>query len=303
MSDTSNIYFTYVVRPSDAPEGRGSQIAKAMVHELSFLMRIGFALQLIGVLGTVFCSLWAEKPLAMISLFKFSGISNQRVPAHLMFAFLSIWCMGSVFICSYGLVADDDSSIKMTRGYRAGIKALNYGALLDIIAIACSAVSYQANASFYEEPWLTAYLSTGAYDMFYLLSRFTHVLAYVFYGVGTFSIEGFHLEGAGTVFAWALLGLYKATAALEMLALCGFLGNMTHLIELIYCVCLTLCHIVSLVWGIVFEPIALKYEVKLTQSAIRNEFFKSQNSIAYYGNRMGASEDQSAPPATTEPAN
>lgn len=43
----------------------------------------------------------------------------------------------------------------------------------------------------------------------------------------------------------------------------------------------------SFVWSIPFEPNANTRNVKLTQSAMRNEYYKSRNAMAYYGPPAG----------------
>lgn len=36
-------------------------------------------------------------------------------------------------------------------------------------------------------------------------------------------------------------------------------------------------------WSLFFEPVSHHFDVRLTQSAMRNEYYKSRNAMAYYG--------------------
>jgi len=287
MSEESNIYYTYVVRPAEAPEGRGIAFANAVVAQISYLLRLGVTLQLVGVLGVALVSLSSSSPLQLISIFAGSDNHKTDTPALSLLVFLTLWITGSLCISLYGLVADDDSSIKMSRGFRAGVKALNFAAFLDIVSVLASTSNFLGYVLVFEENWLTTYLNSGAYAIFFKYSRTAHAIAYAFYGFGYFCIEGFHIEGAGTVFAWALGYLKVLCCLLELLVLSEYPGTYASvLLELIYSGALILVHATTCLWGFLFEPMSLKYEVKLTQSAIRNEFFKSQNSVAYYGNNL-----------------
>ena len=40
---------------------------------------------------------------------------------------------------------------------------------------------------------------------------------------------------------------------------------------------------VMFLWSLFFEPVSHRFDVRLTQSAMRNEYYKSRNAMAYYG--------------------
>lgn len=40
---------------------------------------------------------------------------------------------------------------------------------------------------------------------------------------------------------------------------------------------------VMFLWSLFFEPASHRFDVRLTQSAMRNEYYKSRNAMAYYG--------------------
>merc|ERR1712013_813049 len=99
---------------------------------------------------------------------------------------------------------------------------------------------------------MTEWLRTGAYEMFFMFSRICHIAAYYCYGFGVFCVEGFHLEGVGTAFAWGLGGLYVFSSTLEVLCVAELLGAMTRILELVYSVSLVGTHIGCLAWALVF---------------------------------------------------
>lgn len=61
------------------------------------------------------------------------------------------------------------------------------------------------------------------------------------------------------------------------------------LADVIFTVSLGLSLFSAFVWSLSYEPLVCNTDVKLSQSAMRNEYYKSSNATAYYGPPSGAS--------------
>lgn len=73
----------------------------------------------------------------------------------------------------------------------------------------------------------------------------------------------------------------------EILSLIVSNNILATLCDVIFTILLGIGLLSALLWSISFEAVANKSNVKLTQSAMRNEFYKSRNAMAYYGPPTG----------------
>lgn len=69
----------------------------------------------------------------------------------------------------------------------------------------------------------------------------------------------------------------------ELLSLISTHQTCAAVCNVFFTVSFGLAAISSFLWAISFEHVVSRTDVKLTQSAMRNEFYKSRNAMAYYG--------------------
>ena len=169
-------------------------------------------------------------------------------------------------------------SIKQSRGFRAGIKFLNLAALIDIVSWMLTAMSLFMLGSFSANQWEK---KLDGSNMYFIAARMLHVVALMFYAGAVFCLEVFHSRGTSEIWGWILSTAMKISAVLEFLVV--ITGSST--IDVIFSAAYIATLAGSFVWALSFEPIVNKVDddVKMTQSALRNEYYRSKNSMAYYG--------------------
>lgn len=270
------MYFTYVVRPSDAPEGRGPQFKPFWDALISANLRSGFAIHLACICCLAVISAAGGDYFGIARMLGGVGSQNMELTSVLFFCLLAI--DGAVLLLSFRNMADDDSCIKQSRGFRAGIKFLNLAALLDIVSWMLTAMSVFMMGSFSGNQWEK---KLDGSNMYFIAARMLHVTALFAYAGAVFCLEIFHSKGTAEFWGWVIASMLKLSAIAEFLVVCTGSAALDVLFTVGYIATLSLCFI----WALTFEPIVNRADddVKMTQSAIRNEFYRSKNSMAYYG--------------------
>lgn len=178
------------------------------------------------------------------------------------------------------------------------------------------ALFFYAQFTYLEDAWQTEAIAPNAMVIYGCTTRLLHALTILLYGSGFFMMEAYHSEGTAECWGWSVLFLYKLAAIAGQqtrLSLCmamcvcvwpcvfvyvclwhslifscsppefaAVLFN-SRLADVIF-TCLYLGALISaLIWAQSFEPLIIAHEVKMDQSALRNEWFKSRNAMAYYG--------------------
>eukprot|EP01071_Lankesteria_metandrocarpae_P002436 Lankesteria_metandrocarpae@DN2327_c0_g1_i1.p1 len=278
------MFFTYVVRPGDAPEGRGPMHKPFWDACINYNLRIGFGLQLAAFIGLCICSLVGRNGAVYLSgVLAGNTELVKNVPLPLCLFFTCIWIIGTLVLNSFPQLAEDDAAIRHSRGYRAGVKAFQQATLLDVVSGLMTAVIFYSLFSFFEDEWMMEKTGSGSMSMFILVARTVHAFSLMLYAMGVFCLEGYHSEGTVECWAWLIATLYKGAAIFELLSLA--LSNPTahNVVDVMFTLTFGAALVLSCLWSAAFEPLLSKYDVKMTQSALRTEFYKTQNAMAYYG--------------------
>jgi len=278
------MFFTYVVRPGDAPEGRAPKYRPFWDVCMAYNLRAGFAIQLISFIGLSLCSLIGGNPgVSLVGILSADSNRLKSVPLPCCLFFSSLWVVGSLLLQGYRQIADDDASIKHSRGFRAGTKFLHQATLLDAFSWIMTAILFYATFAFFDEEWAERQAGSSSMGLYVLVARSVHSLGLLIYSGAIFCLEGYHTEGTVECWAWTITTLFKTAGLLEIacLATSNYFAN--TLLDVAFTITLGAGLIAACLWACAFEPIVSKYEVKLSQSAMRNEFYKSKNAMAYYG--------------------
>lgn len=276
------MYFTYVVRPGDAPEGRGPQFQPFWDGLMSYNLRGGFALQLLGYCLILVSSLLGGNIFCIFGVLNGKAEDLTKVPIVLTFMGTFCWTIGSVWVQNFRSIADDDASIKQSRGFRAGTKGLHQASLLDIVSWSMTTILLFSFMQYFEDAWAAKQVGSGSTAIYAFIARSLHSLALIIYGSSVFLLENFHTEGTAEFWGWALALLYKVAGVAELLALITNPPFATFC-NVVFTIVLGFTVFSSLLWAVSFESLIGRTDVKLTQSAMRNEFYKSRNAMAYYG--------------------
>lgn len=100
-------------------------------------------------------------------------------------------------------------SIKQSRGFRAGIKALNQASLLDILSWTMTTILLFSFMQYFEDDFATKKVGSGSTAIYASAARTLHALSLILYSMSFFMLESFHGEGTAEFWGWALAGLYK----------------------------------------------------------------------------------------------
>lgn len=278
------MFLTYVVRPGEAPEGRGPQFEPFWDFFMNFNLRIGFLIQLISyciLLSAV--SLIGNNQLGILKFLRALPDNVGETPMPLVLLSIGGFILGTLLIMSFLQLTEDDSSIKQSRGYRAGTKFLLQATSMGTVSWSLSLVCLMASSYYFDDPWMEEKIGAGSSWILYFSSRLIDAFSLFLYGSGCFFLEAYHSEGAGEAWGWLCGISFCITSILEVLALTMFKTDRFESLDSLYCIFLGVSLFFSVVWGFLFEPISHRYDVKLTQSAMRNEYYKSKNAMAYYG--------------------
>lgn len=69
----------------------------------------------------------------------------------------------------------------------------------------------------------------------------------------------------------------------EIAALASWGSSSFQVLDAVYTVMVGVSFSIAFLWSLFFEPASHRFDVRLTQSAMRNEYYKSRNAMAYYG--------------------
>ncbi|CDJ67428.1 Chromosome III, complete sequence, related [Eimeria necatrix] len=98
-----------------------------------------------------------------------------------------------------------------------------------------------------------------------------------------FFLEAYHSEGAGEAWGWLGAICFKLAAFAEIAALAAWGSSSFEVLDAAFTVMLGVSLSIAFLWSLFFEPASHRFDVRLTQSAMRNEYYKSRNAMAYYG--------------------
>lgn len=295
------MYFTYVVRPGEAPEGRGPQFEPFWDFFMNFNLRIGFLFQLISYCVLVSAtSLIGNNAFGILKFLRALPGNVGDTPMPLVLFSIGGFLVGTLLIMSFLQLTEDDSSIKQSRGYRAGTKFLLQATSMGTVSWSLSLICLMASSYYFDDPWMEERIGAGSSWILYFSSRVVDAFSLFLYGSGCFFLEAYHSEGAGEAWGWLCGICYFITCILEILGLVFFNSAKFETIDSLFCAFLGLSIFFSAVWGFLFEPISHRYDVKLTQSAMRNEYYKSRNAMAYYGPAVVTAEGEIDIEASTE---
>ncbi|KAL8270176.1 hypothetical protein Esti_005903 [Eimeria stiedai] len=289
------MYFTYVVRPGEAPEGRGPQFEPFWSFLMDYNLRLGVFLLLAAyscLLMTV--SAGNQDPLALLSLLRSTPETAGTPPKNLRSSSgkcplwgaqlgCGILILGYLTILAFQSLADDDSSIKQSRGYRTGTKLLQQASSFGVVSSTLALlVVYSANY-YFDDPWMNKNLGGGSAWLIFFTCRLCDATAMLLLAGSTFFLEAYHSEGAGEAWGWIGGICFFITAFAEAAALAAWGNPSLPVWDSVYTVMLGVSLSVMFLWSLFFEPASHHFDVRLTQSAMRNEYYKSRNAMAYYG--------------------
>ncbi|PFH34633.1 GAPM1a [Besnoitia besnoiti] len=278
------MYFTYVVRPGEAPEGRGPQLEPFWNFMVNYNLRFGLLLQLaayVGLLLTI--SAGGNDSLTLLSFFRASPEAVGQSPVWTVQICCGLFILGSLMTMAFQSLVDDDSSIKQSRGYRSGTKFLQFGSSLAVFGWILTLLVFYAANYYFDDPWMQKQLGAGSTWITFFTARLCDAFSLVFLGAATFFLEVYHSEGAGEAWGWFCAICFKLTALTEVIGLTAFGSENFKVVDAIFTIMLGVSLSLGLVWALIFEPVSHRFDVKSTQSAMRNEYYKSRNAMAYYG--------------------
>ncbi|KAF8822764.1 multi-pass transmembrane protein [Cardiosporidium cionae] len=278
------MYFTYVVRPGEAPEGRSPQYIPFFEFLYNFYLRISFLLQLVAYFGLLLCAFAGNtKSVSLLWLLRAHPETMGNAPILGVLIFSGTFIIANVLTLAFVTVEDDDSSIKQSRGFRAGVKFFDHSALFGTLAWSLTLISFFAANSYFDDDWFKYQIGGGSDWLLYFSARSCDVIALFLAAGGLFFQEAYHSEGVGEAKGWICGSLLKFTAFSEIIALCLYGSEAFHIADTVYTTLLGISLTLSCIWAWLFEPVSHRYDVKLSQSVIRNEYYKSRNAMAYYG--------------------
>ncbi|KAL8427847.1 hypothetical protein Efla_005813 [Eimeria flavescens] len=278
------MYFTYVVRPGEAPEGRGPQFEPFWSFIVNYNLRLGL-LFLASAYSCLIMTVSAgkEDPLALLSLLRSTSESAGRCPLWAAQVGCGLLILGHLTTLAFQSLTDDDSSIKQSRGYRTGTKFLQQASSFGVVSSTLALlVVYSANY-YFDDPWMNKKLGGGSSWLIFFTSRLCDAFSLILFAGAIFFLEAYHSEGAGEAWAWLGGACFIFTALAEAGALAAWGSPFLPVWDAIYTVMLGVSWGVMLLWSFFFEPVSHHHDVHLTQSAMRNEYYKSRNAMAYYG--------------------
>ncbi|EDO07721.1 hypothetical protein BBOV_III001540 [Babesia bovis T2Bo] len=278
------MYFTYVVRPGEAPESRGPQFEPVWEFLMNYNLRAGFALQLLSfVILAIGIYNGGKDPFAILTFFRALPENFGVTPFSLTLICHGGFIVGTLLIMSFIQMSEDDSSIKQCRGYRAGTKFMLQATSFGAVSWCLSMVTFLGATYHFGAQWMEEQIGDGSNWLIYFSSRLFDAFALFLYAGGCFFLETYHSEGTSESWGW-LCGLaFFAAAVFEVLALNCINSGMFAILERLYTFAMVIGLLLSTIWAFIFEPVCHRYDVKLTQSALRNEYYKSRNAMAFYG--------------------
>ncbi|CDJ60169.1 hypothetical protein, conserved, partial [Eimeria maxima] len=169
------------------------------------------------------------------------------------------------------------------RGYRAGTKFLQQASSFGVFASTLALLVFYSANYYFDDPWMSKNFGGGSSWLIFFTSRVCDAFALFFYAGSMFFLETYHSEGAGEAWGWLGAICFKLTAFAEIAALAAWGTSSFEVLDAVYTVMLGVSISVAFLWSLFFEPASHRFDVLLTQSAMRNEYYKSRNAMAYYG--------------------
>ncbi|KAK1933200.1 hypothetical protein X943_002649 [Babesia divergens] len=278
------MYFTYVVRPGEAPESRGPQFEPIWEFLMNYNLRAGFLLQLLSF--AILCLgifNGGKDPLAMLSFFRALPENFGVTPFSLTLICHGGFIVGTLLIMSFIQMSEDDASIKQCRGYRAGTKFVLQATSFGAVAWCLSMITFLGTTYHFDARWMEEQIGDGSNWLIYFSSRLFDAFALMLYAGGCFFLETYHSEGTSETWGWFCGLAFLAAGVFEVLGLNFINTGLFVLLERLYTIALGVALVLGTIWAFMFEPVSHRYDVKLTQSALRNEYYKSRNAMAFYG--------------------
>ncbi|KAK9172045.1 Protein of unknown function (DUF3273) family protein [Cryptosporidium meleagridis] len=272
------MYFTYVVRPGDAPEGRGPSQPLFFEHFLVNNLKLGFGSMLLGFIGLTICSIFSGFGLNItMFLSPFNEATNSTGTALFFMIFM---IFGVICLNMSTILMDDDGSISQTRGFRSGCKAFGQGSLVILLGLILIVVTLYSNVGYYEGNALSGLNLNHVIKCMYNAGLAITSVGLTILGFAAFLVEVYSSDGTREILGFASILLCKVSGIFMFLTIifpdCKTIGSLATLLTII-----ALTHVT--LWAGIFESIALKSRIKMTQSAVRNEYYKSRNALAYFG--------------------
>lgn len=272
------MFFTYVVRPGDAPEGRGPTQPLFFETFLVNNLKLGFGIILLGFIGVTVCSLFSGSGLHVIKFI--SPYSEAKKSTEIALFFVILMIIGVLCLNMSTILMDDDGSICQTRGFRSGCKALGQGTLITLLGFVLIAVTLYSNVGYYEGNALSGLDLNCVIKCMFNAGLAVTSVGLALLGFAAFLVEVYSSDGTREVLGFASVILCKISGILAFLTIifpdCKIIGSLFTILTII-----SLTHVT--LWAGLFESVSLKSRIKMTQSAVRNEYYKSRNALAYFG--------------------
>ncbi|KAK2195968.1 Protein of unknown function DUF3273 [Babesia duncani] len=224
-----------------------------------------------------------KDPLALLTFLRPMPENYGATPFALTLLCHGAFIFGTLLIMAFIQMSDDDASIKQCRGYRAGTKFLLQATSFGAVAWCLSMISFLGATYYFDAQWMDDQIGDGSNWLIYFSSRLFDSFALILYAGACFFLETYHSEGTNETWGWLCGGAFLTAGALEITALNFINTGAFVILERLYTVALGSALFFSAIWSCIFEPVSHRYDVKLTQSALRNEYYKSRNAMAYYG--------------------
>lgn len=278
------MYFTYVIRPGDAPESRKPQFEPIWEFLMNYNLRLGFLIQLASY-TILISSIYAggKSPFGLLSFLRATVESIGVTPFSSVLFCHGGFIIGTLLIMAFIQMAEDDSSIKQSRGYRAGTKFILQATSFASVSWCLSMVTFLGATYYFDSEWLDEQIGVGSNWIIHFTSRVLDSFALLCYAGGCFFLEAYHSHGTSEIWGWICGASYLAAGATELFALITYNTPKFSAFEYLHTLSFGLSLLVSCVWAFLFEPVSHLHDVKLNQSALRNEYYKSKNALAYYG--------------------
>lgn len=278
------MYFTYVVRPGEAPEGRGPQFEPFWTFCVNYNLRLGLLIQL-AAYGSLLATAGTggKDPLSLLSFFRSNPESVGKAPLWAAQLSCGLLILGNLTTMAFQSLTDDDSSIKQSRGYRAGTKFLQQASSFGVFASTLALLVFYSANYYFDDPWMSKNFGSGSSWLIFFTSRLCDAFALFFYAGSIFFLEAYHSEGAGEAWGWLGAICFKLAAFAEIAALAAWGTSSFEVLDAVYTVMLGVSLSIAFLWSLFFESASHRFDVRLTQSAMRNEYYKSRNAMAYYG--------------------
>ncbi|CDI76195.1 Chromosome III, complete sequence, related, partial [Eimeria acervulina] len=104
------MYFTYVVRPGEAPEGRGPQFEPFWAFCVNYNLRLGLLVQLVAyatLLATT--TIGGKDPLSLLRFFRCNPESVGKSPLWAAQLACGLFVLGNLTTMAFQSLTDDDS--------------------------------------------------------------------------------------------------------------------------------------------------------------------------------------------------